>query len=156
LTSAFRAPTVAALNMQKLDFAEAVTIIADADPRYSRDAYFFLRDALDQTVKLRKRQLGEGGHVSGQQLCEGVRQHAIKSFGPMVPTVFEYWGIKKTDAFGDMVWNLIELGVFGKTPTDSIEDFKEVYDFHEAFVAPFLPDAPAKSSPNKRTDRVKY
>jgi uncharacterized repeat protein (TIGR04138 family) len=142
--------------MQKLDFTEAVELITEADSRFPRDAYFFLRDSLDQTVKLRKRQLGEDGHVTGQQLCDGVRQHAIKQFGPMVPTVFEYWGIDKTDDFGTMVWNLIGLGVFGKTPADSLDDFKNVFNFHEAFVAPYLPDAAEKKGASpRRTERVK-
>ena len=123
--------------MQKLDFAEAVSILASAEPRFHQDALFFLREALDHTVKLRKRQLGESGHVTGAQLCEGIRQLALQSFGPMVPTVFEYWGIGKTDDFGEMVWKLIELGVFGKTESDSKEDFRDVYSFHDAFVAPF-------------------
>jgi uncharacterized repeat protein (TIGR04138 family) len=125
--------------MQKLDFAEAVAVLTDADPRYHADAYFFLREGLDHAVKLRKRQVGESGHVTGQQMCEGLRQLATKSFGPMVPVVMEYWGIRKTDDFGEMVWNLIELGVFGKTEKDSREDFKGVYSFHEAFVLPYLP-----------------
>ena len=68
-------------------------------------------------------------------------QLAIKSFGPMVPTVFEYWGLRKTDDFGEMVWSLIELGVFGKTDSDSKKDFNGVYDFEEAFVAPFVAGA---------------
>ena len=131
--------------MQKLDFAEAVAVLTDADPRYPAEAYFFLRDGLDHAVKLRKRQLGESGHVTGQQLSEGLRHLAIKSYGPMVPTVFEYWGIRKTDDFGEMVWNLIELGVFGKTENDSREDFKDVYSFHEAFVAPYIPGGTARA-----------
>lgn len=125
--------------MQKLDFSEAVDRLTENDPRYHRDAYYFLREALDHTVKLRKRQLGESGHVNGAQLCEGLRQLAIKQFGPMVPTVFEYWGLQRTDDFGAMVWNLIELGVFGKTDTDSLDDFKAVYVFREVFVDPYLP-----------------
>lgn len=130
--------------MQKLDFTEAVAVLTDADSRYHADAYFFLRDGLDHAVKLRKRKLGESGHVTGQQLCEGLRQLAVKSFGPMVPVVFEYWGIRRTDDFGDMVWNLIELGVFGRTENDSREDFRNVYSFREAFVEPYLPGkAPA-------------
>ena len=131
--------------MQKLDFAEAVAVLIEADPRYHADAYYFLRDGLDHAVKLRKRQLGESGHVTGQQLCEGLRQLAIKSFGPMVPVVLEYWGIRKTDDFGEMVWNLIELGVFGRTEKDSRDDFTNVYSFHEAFVEPYLPGHPARA-----------
>lgn len=125
--------------MQKLEFNEAVDQLIQTNPRYTREAYEFLRDALDYTVKTRKRQLGETGHVTGQQLCEGARQFALKQYGPMVPTVFEYWGITKTDDFGEMVWNLVGLGVFGKTERDSKKDFHAVYTFHDAFVAPFLP-----------------
>jgi uncharacterized repeat protein (TIGR04138 family) len=127
------------LDMQKLDFAEAVDRLTQSDARYHRDAFFFLREALDHTVKMRKRQLGEGGHVSGGQLCEGIRQLAIKQFGPMVPTVFAYWGLERTDDFGEMVWQMIELGVFGKTESDSKKDFKDVFDFKTAFVEPFQP-----------------
>lgn len=141
--------------MQKLDFAEAVTILTEADSQYQPDAYYFLRDVLDHTVKLQKRQSGEAGHVSGQQLCEGARQLALKYFGPMVPTVFGYWGIKKTDDFGGLVWNLIDLGVFGKTEKDSRNDFKDVFDFDEAFVVPFLPSTTAKrASKPKAHQRV--
>lgn len=135
--------------MQKLDFPEAVAILTETDSRYHPDAYFFLREGLDHAVKLRKRQVGEAGHVTGQQMCEGLRQLAIKAFGPMVPTVFEYWGIRKTDDFGEMVWKLIELGVFGRTETDSRADFKNVYSFREAFVDPYIPGLP--NQPGRKT-----
>jgi uncharacterized repeat protein (TIGR04138 family) len=132
-------------SMQKLDFAEAVDQLTQENSRYHRDAFFFLREALDHTVKMRKRQLGEGGHVNGPQLCEGIRQLALKQFGPMVPTVFAYWGVERTDDFGAMVWQMIDLGVFGKTDNDTREDFNGIFDFKEAFVDPFLPPmVPAK------------
>jgi len=41
-----------------------------------------------------------------------------------------------------MVFNLIGAGIFGKTEEDSIEDFKNVYDFKEAFAKPFAPEKP--------------
>ncbi len=125
--------------MQKLDFAEAVAVLTEGDLRYHADAYFFLRDGLDHAVKLRKRQHGQSGHVTGQQMCEGLRQLAIKAFGPMVPMVFDYWGIRKTDDFGEMVWKLIDLGVFGRTESDAREDFKNVFSFREAFEEPYRP-----------------
>lgn len=145
-------------TMQKLDFSEAVEQVVTNDPRYHKDAYYFLRDALDHTVKLRKRALGEGGHVSGQQLCEGIRQLAVKQYGPMVPTVFDYWGVKKTDDFGEMVWNLCELGVFGRTEKDNKKDFHSVYDFHEAFKAPYEPGkaAPAEAPASSTREDVPF
>jgi uncharacterized repeat protein (TIGR04138 family) len=127
--------------MQKIGFAEALDSIATSDPRYQREAYIFLRDALDFTTKQQKKAKGTTvRHVSGPELLEGVRQYALKEFGPMVITVFDSWGIHATEDVGHMVFNLINAGIFGKTDEDSIEDFKNVYDFQEAFVKPFVPE----------------
>jgi uncharacterized repeat protein (TIGR04138 family) len=71
-----------------------------------------------------------------------VRQYALKEFGPMVMTVFSYWGIRRCEDIGHMVFNLIGAGIFGKTEEDSMDDFRSVYDFKDAFVKPFAPFAP--------------
>jgi len=127
--------------MQKIGFAEALESVVGSDPRYQRDGYIFLRDALDFTTKQQKKVKGVSvRHVSGPELLDGVRQYALKEFGPMVMTVFDSWGIRCSEDIGHMVFNLIGAGVFGKTEQDSIEDFKNVYDFEEAFVKPFAPE----------------
>ena len=129
--------------MQKIGFAEALDSIVASDTRYHRDAYVFLRDALDFTTKQQKKAKGATvRHVAGPELLEGVRQYALKEFGPMVMTVFSYWGVKKCEDIGHMVFNLIGAGIFGKTDQDSMEDFKSVYSFDEAFVKPFAPNRP--------------
>jgi uncharacterized repeat protein (TIGR04138 family) len=134
--------------MQKIGFAEALESIIANDPRYQRDAYVFLRDALDFTTKQQKKIKGVSvRHVSGPQLLDGVRRYALKEFGPMVMTVFDNWGIHSCEDVGNIVFNLISAGVFGKTEDDSIEDFKNVYCFEEAFVKPFAPDKPATAKP---------
>jgi len=126
--------------MQKIGFAEALESIVASDSRYHRDAYIFLRDALDFTTKQQKKVKGTNvRHVSGPELLEGIRQYALKEFGPMVMTVFGSWGIASCEDVGHMVFNLIGAGIFGKTDQDSIDDFKNVFDFKEAFVTPFLP-----------------
>ena len=125
--------------MQKLEFAEALDLILAQDERYDRQAYNFLRDALDATLKQRRKAREAEGHVSGPQLLDGIRLHALREYGPMVTTVFDYWGVKCGQDFGEMVFNLIRIGIFGKSETDSIEDFKGGYDFHTAFVVPYLP-----------------
>jgi uncharacterized repeat protein (TIGR04138 family) len=130
--------------MQKIGFAEALDSIVAGDPRYHRDAYIFLRDALDFTTKQQKKIKGTTvRHVAGPELLDGVRQYALREFGPMVITVFDCWGIRSCEDIGHMVFNLIDAGIFGKTEQDSIEDFKNVYDFEEAFVKPFSPEKPS-------------
>jgi uncharacterized repeat protein (TIGR04138 family) len=127
--------------MQKIGFAEALDSIVASDPRYQREAYVFLRDSLDFTTKQQKKAKGTTvRHVSGPELLEGVRLYALKEFGPMVVTVFENWGIRSCEDIGHMVFNLIGAGIFGKTDEDSLEDFKAVYDFQEAFVKPYAPE----------------
>lgn len=136
--------------MQKIGFSEALDSIVARVPRYQREGYVFLRDALDFTTKQQKKLKGVSvRHVTGPELLDGVRRYALKEFGPMVMTVFDNWGIHSCEDIGHMVFNLIAAGVFGKTDEDSIEDFKNVYDFKEAFVKPFTPEKPAgsKSSP---------
>src|SRR5881396_3724543 len=143
--------------MQKIGFAEALDSIVASDPRYQRDAYVFLRDALDFTTTQQKKIKGVNvRHVTGPELLDGVRQYALKEFGPMVITVFDSWGIQSCEDIGHMVFNLIGVGVFGKTEEDSIKDFKNVYDFKEAFVKPFVPVKPASDkspAPNPATSR---
>ncbi|HZJ17515.1 MAG TPA: Minf_1886 family protein [Chthoniobacteraceae bacterium] len=129
--------------MPKLDFAEALDLIISHDPRYARDGYHFLREALDYTIRVRARKTESATHVTGPQLLDGIRQYALKEFGPMVPTVFESWGIARCEDFGEMVFNLIRVGIFGKTDRDSIDDFKGGYSFFDAFVAPYVPEKPA-------------
>ncbi len=136
--------------MQKIGFTEALNQILAADSRYPKDAYLFLQDALDFTLKSRKKQQTDlSRHVTGQELLEGFRRFALEEFGPMAPTVFEVWNLKECGDVGEMVFNLIRAGIFGKTDTDTIEDFRQGYDFEEAFVKPFLPPrpVPAESGP---------
>jgi len=134
--------------MQKIGFAEALDSIVANDRRYQRDGYIFLRDALDFTTKQQKKIKGVSvRHVSGPELLDGVRQYALREFGPMVMTVFDSWGIRSSEDIGNMVFNLIGAGVFGKTEEDSIKDFKNVYDFEDVFVKPFAPEKPPIAKP---------
>ncbi len=128
--------------MQKFDFNEAVEMVVNQDNRYAPAGYHFLREALDFTIKQLKKAKEPSKHVSGPQLLNGIRLYALKEFGPMVVTVFEYWGIRRCEDFGQMVFNLIHVGVFGKNETDRVEDFEGCYTFEEACVRPFKPEAP--------------
>ena len=72
-------------------------------------------------------------HITGQEFCEGVRKYAIDQFGPMAGTVLEHWGIHETLDFGQIVFALVDIGLMRKTEEDSLNDFKNVYDFKKAF-----------------------
>jgi uncharacterized repeat protein (TIGR04138 family) len=126
--------------MQEVSFEESLDRILEKDPRYRREVYFFVREALDYTQKMVERDQGtKVRHVSGQQLLAGVREFALSQFGPMVITVLEEWGVRSCEDFGEIVFNMVESGVLAKTEQDSRADFQGGYSFDEAFRKPFLP-----------------
>jgi uncharacterized repeat protein (TIGR04138 family) len=126
--------------MQEINFDEAVELILAKDLRYTREAYVFVREALDFTQKLIGRESrGKIRHISGQELLDGIRQFALQQFGPMAMTVFEEWGVKNCHDFGEIVFNMVEIGLLARTEKDSRDDFQNGYDFTDAFRKPFWP-----------------
>ena len=132
--------------MQEVNFDEALDKILATDSRFHRDAYVFMREALDFTQKLIcKENQGKVRHVTPKELLDGLRQYALAQFGPMSITVFEEWGIHQCNDFGDIVFNMIEIGLLAKTDKDSRDDFQNIYDFTDAFCKPFWPEGKLKA-----------
>jgi uncharacterized repeat protein (TIGR04138 family) len=126
--------------MQEVSFEESLVRIQAKDPRYHREAYLFVREALDHTQKtIGKDPRGRIRHVTGQELLAGIRDFALQQFGPMAKAVLEAWGVHRCEDFGEIVFNMIDVGWLAKTSKDSRADFASGYDFDEAFRKPFLP-----------------
>ncbi len=123
------------------------------DPRYTLEAYQFIRDALahGQDVLGLADQAEEGvedemndpfdvtseQHLTGQQLCEAIRHYAMQQYGYMAKVVLNQWGLKTTGDFGEIVYNLIRIGMMKRSDTDRREDFDDCYDFAESFEQKF-------------------
>jgi len=121
--------------MNNPSMSELLEPILTKDDRYTVQAYAFVREGLDYTV----RKLEKPRHVSGQELLDGMRDYALREYGPVTKRVLSEWGINECVDFGHIVFNLVDAGLLGKTDDDSIEDFMGGYDFHEAFTQPFIP-----------------
>lgn len=99
------------------------------DPRYDERAYAFVLAALEEVVgRLPRRR-----HVSGSELAEGCRVLALQLWGPMSKTVLHTWSIRATRDIGEIVFNLLEVGILSKDETDAREDFDDLYDFTRVF-----------------------
>ena len=118
------------------------------DKRYRADAYLFVWEALNfaqEDLKLGRdcpsdppteedvEAKSPQRHVTGQELCEAIRQYAVRQYGYMAKTVLNSWGLHATGDFGEIVYNLIRIGRMRKTKEDRREDFDGVYDFQTAF-----------------------
>lgn len=126
--------------MQAMQFEQSVMTILKRDKRFEPEAYLFLKDALDFTLKrVADSNGGQPRHVSGPELLVGFRDAALDQFGPMAATLMNEWGVRKCGDVGDMVFHLIEEQVFGKQESDCKEDFSEIFDMDDALRAPFLP-----------------
>ena len=129
-----------------LDPSHPIAKLLKEDRRYKIDAYAFVFEALNYAHS----QLGMGAersadaeeeeveepspkeaerHLTGQQLCEAIRQYALEQYGYMAQCVLNSWGVKSTGDFGEIVFNLIGIGQMRKTSDDRREDFEDVFDF---------------------------
>ncbi|MBI4541352.1 MAG: hypothetical protein HY704_17755 [Gemmatimonadetes bacterium] len=116
--------------MTELQLAEEVLAgLRERYPRYHEKAYVFVLAALQYVME----RLEEPRHISGAELAYGARALAIDHFGPLARTVLEHWGIHRTEDLGEIVFALVECGILIKEETDRLDDFREVYDFEEAF-----------------------
>jgi len=71
-------------------------------------------------------------HVTGQELCWGLRNYALHRWGMLALPVLNKWDVYSTLDFGRIVFSLVEHGLLAVTPDDSLEDFRGVYDFKTA------------------------
>lgn len=108
---------------------EVLQILRERHPRFAEEAYLFVLSALQRILN----DLGEPRHISGRELALGVRDLALEKFGPMARTVLGHWGIHSTEDVGAIVFALVDCGILIKQPTDSPEDFRDVFDFEEVF-----------------------
>jgi len=139
--------------MSMLDPSHPLAQLLNRDRRYRLDAYAFVEEALGyahEALGMGRHKVSEeteeeeppppvGGkiqperHLTGQELCEAIRQYAVEEFGYLAKSVLNSWGVHTTRDFGNIVFNLIEIGRMKKTRDDRLEDFDDVYDFDAAF-----------------------
>ena len=115
------------LQRHRVDvFAE----VADRDARYTKEAFWFVRDGVHQAVRSRA---GGSRHVTAHELLESLRILALERYGTNGREQLRSWGVTRCEDFGEIVFALIDNGVFGKRPEDRKEDFENGYDFETAF-----------------------
>lgn len=113
-----------------MEMKKNLEAIAKKDGRFSPQAVKFIYEGLDYTAK---NITDKPSHVSGQTLCEGLRKLAVEKWGRLAVLVLKTWGVKTTRDFGEIVYLMIKNKWMSAQPTDSIDDFNDVYDFQTVF-----------------------
>ena len=112
--------------------------------KFHPEAYRFVFEALQFTQEHLKKTAqdaeDDSAHISGPELLEGVRELGLKKFGMLAKTVFLHWGVKSTDDFGRIVFELIECGEMRKTDRDQLTDFFDVFNFDQALIRDYSID----------------
>jgi uncharacterized repeat protein (TIGR04138 family) len=75
--------------------------------------------------------------VTGQELLESARALALDEFGPMAKSVLNHWGVSSTEDIGRLVFLMVEHQILSKTEEDTIEDFRQAFDFETEFVTKY-------------------
>ncbi|MBN1553606.1 MAG: hypothetical protein JXA11_02590 [Phycisphaerae bacterium] len=116
--------------------AKTIEEVIVEDGRYRVEGFGFLHEGLSRAVKdVYEEPEGPGHHVTGQQLCQSLRDLALERYGLMAPAVLRSWGVRESIDFGNMVYLLIEHGMMRKTEEDSVEDFRDVFNLERDFDA---------------------
>lgn len=117
---------------------KSINTLLEKDKRYSYQAYYFILESVNYSINknFTRDQLesSEPNHISGQELSFGIKDYAIEKYGPFAIIVLKYWGITDTMDFGNIVYNLIDIGLLRKSKSDTLECFNNVFDFHEEMV----------------------
>jgi uncharacterized repeat protein (TIGR04138 family) len=118
------------------DTKEKLRQIALRDGRYSPEAFYFLFEALEIAVRLAGKEnlQGPARHVTGQEVVQGMRAHALQQFGPLAASVWRRWGVRETIDWGRIVFLLVDQGLLKRQDDDTIEDFRDDADFDALFV----------------------
>ena len=111
------------------ELTNILELICEKDRRYRRDAYEFIMEALAYSQKKFRR----ARHVTGTELLEGTKELLLNKYGPMALTVVNHWGIRSTEDFGQIVFNLVQNRVLSKSEEDTLEIFRDGLDFQEVF-----------------------
>jgi uncharacterized repeat protein (TIGR04138 family) len=119
--------------------------LAARDKRYSVHAYRFLFESMGEALSLAGKMEADGveRHLTGQELLHGMRVHAENCFGPLAAQVWRSWGIKESLDWGRLVFILVESTLLSKRDEDTVEDFREGFDFDQVFVQDYQIPMPA-------------
>ncbi|MEM6334862.1 MAG: Minf_1886 family protein [Planctomycetota bacterium] len=116
-----------------------------SNSRYPLDAFVFVQRGLDFTVTRMHGEMalessddgdenaGQDRHVTGRELCHGLRDFAVDQYGLMARTVLRRWGVTACEDFGRIVFEMVEAGLMRRTDEDTFEDFVGVFEFRDAF-----------------------
>jgi uncharacterized repeat protein (TIGR04138 family) len=115
------------------NFTDMIETVLREDGRFRVQACQFLHEALGRAVNEVHGDEARHGHVSGQALCEALRELAWDRYGPLAPTVLQRWGITSSYNFGELVYLLIEHDLMGKEDGDTVEDFRDGFDMERDF-----------------------
>ena len=119
----------------KPPFWDTVDQIRAERPRYRREAYGFVVEALNRTahaLPAERRADPERRHLTGQELLQGVVEMAREEFGLMAPAVFREWGVQAATDVGEIVFQLIDAGQLSARSEDRREDFEGGLDLMRA------------------------
>lgn len=104
------------------------------DTRYRLAAYrFVLTEGIEFTMREHLGiPRGEYRHMTGREIAEGLRELALREFGPLAYDVWKWWGITTTRDWGEVIFNMIAVGLLNANEDDHPEDFDDIYDVREA------------------------
>lgn len=112
---------------------ELLARIRARESAYHESAYLFVLESIEYL----QGRLPVRRHVKGAELALACRDHALGQYGLMARQVLDFWGIRRTEDLGRIVYTLVAVGLLVTQPGDREEDFEAVFDFDEVFATTY-------------------
>jgi uncharacterized repeat protein (TIGR04138 family) len=137
--------------MMDPDTLKSLEELAREMGKYPVEAFNFVREGLKYTVQRESKDQPYDQHITGKELCWGLRDFALRRWGFLAPLVLRRWNICSTLDFGQIVFAMVDAGWMAKKDNDTINDFRNVFDFRNAFKDEIILNDLSQSDPNRKS-----
>ncbi len=120
------------MDLTKVD--STIENICANDIRYHKNAYHNIFNALAYCETVMKTEK----NLTAKELVIGYKDITLSKYGALALEVLHHWGIYSTQDIGNIVFNLVNANLLGRSQGDKIEDFKNIFDLTQEMKSPYL------------------
>ena len=128
------------MNDPEKEIRQRIEQLSSTTGAFPVEAYLLVFDALNKCLLAHKKTRLEP--ISALELSQAMAEILRDGFGPFASHLLQKWGIRSTNDFGRLVYELVDAGLLALNEGDTIEDFNELFPLMDFLNEPFTAEPP--------------
>ena len=128
------------MNDPEKEIRQRIEQLSSTTGTFPVEAYLLVFDALNKCLLAHKKTRLEP--ISALELSQAMAEILRDGFGPFASHLLQKWGIRSTNDFGRLVYELVDAGLLALNEGDTIEDFNELFPLMDFLNEPFTAEPP--------------